>query len=180
MNEENENQTPDINELTPEVHKKKKKKKKKLQAKLPQYLIDAQDAGDKATSRRLKTHAQNTPKLLGVSGLDPNLKYRWVDKSDGANVGMRQTDGWVVVKDDNLVGPRHSGTSMVDTHDSVLMATTRDNYDELSSLAPRRSDARIRGAVTPSKLEQLAKNKITKETYETSLQADQKNTIFEE
>lgn len=183
MTEELDNEiqeTTDSNELTPEVSaKRKKKKKKKLQVKLPQYLLDAQAAGEKATSRRLKTHSQNTPKLLGVEGLDQSLRYRWVDKTTGSGVGMRETQGWAIVMDATLTGPRHSGSSMIDTHDSVLMATTRQNYDELAALAPRKSKARIGQAHASEALEQMRKNSISKKTYETSLQADEQNTIFE-
>ncbi len=157
----------------------KKLKKKKVELDTPQYILDAKRAGKKAQASRVKTHATNIPKVLGVRGLRPDIAYRWVDKS-GSNVGIRESQGYAVIKDDSLIGPRHSGGSTIDTHDSILMGTTIDNQKELQAIPGKRSRDRVKGAMSNAHLEKMRETEITKKTYENALQAHKENTnIFE-
>ena len=170
--------------MTDEPKKKKKKKQEVVKDSegnvIPQYILDAKKAGEKATSVRLKTHADSTPKILGVSGLDPNLAYRWISKK-GSKVGARETSGWAVVKDKKLLGPRHSGGSMIDTHDCILMATTHENQQQLAAIPRLRSKERVDASMRSEKLEEFEETAITKETYDSALQAEKELTnIFEE
>jgi len=144
----------------------------------------------KPVTSGMRSHAHSTDQQLAVSGLDPNKEYRFVSKQDPklkylntAAVNQRITRKYTVVSDpeNKIQGPRMMGGSNIETHDLILMETSKENHKKQMMMGPARAASRmkaVREAHESGELE--GKIATKKKTYASSLNMlNESDTIFE-
>lgn len=104
-------------------------------------IIAAEDIAKNPISRGMREHAFSHQGTLTVNNLDPSKHHRYISKMDdklkllnGRNVAQAKQDGYVVTTDPEgkLAGPRMNNGSTVETHDLILMETSKENAVKLA------------------------------------------------
>lgn len=124
-------------------------------------------------TKRVKTHASDTRKYLDIFNQKEGVAYRFV-RRDPMDINKRKMDGWEVVHDDQIMGPKHDGSSEIGTHDLVLMENSHEKVDELRQRPIEKSRRDIEG--TTRATNSLDTTTISKEYLRNGTEDD---TIFE-
>jgi len=127
----------------------------------------------KARTSGVKTHALSSRRRLSCKGLDPDKAYRHVKKDDNG-VGFREQDGWVVCKDDKVKGAK-------ETHDLILMETSKENHDILKKIPGAISKRRVTGigGTGADGIEEFEKTTTIRDKPQKDLQNAPEEDIFE-
>lgn len=142
-------------------------------------------------SEGMSVHAYSHDGQLDVDNLDPNYHYRWVSKMDkklktlnSMNVNRKRGKGYEIVTSDseNGVSGPSMGGSTVETHDLILMRTSKEQAAAIQKGKIEQAKAAIRNsdsAQTSKDFEGSIKH--GKQSYDTNLQMmDDSDNIFSE
>ena len=153
MMEQNEKLLKELEKTKAENEKLKGKEETPKEESFQEMMIrKAREIDAKPITEGMRAHAFSHQGTLAVGNLDPNKHYRFVSKMndklkvpDARNAAQRKQDGYVVTSDPDgkLIGPRATGGSNIETHDLILMETSKENAADRAMIPVIKAKAAI-------------------------------------